>query len=168
MGRDTRGLTPASRAAERASGGGPSASCTVPLQRVWLTQVDPEPRGRLSDVVSAGYPEFGQDGRDVVVDGPGRQDEAFGDVGVAEPAGQEPQDIDLTGAETGGAGGRCWAGSAADPAGAHVSELDGGQVRGGPGPQQLEDGQARLQMVLVAGVQQAHRLLVRAAEGFPG
>lgn len=78
------------------------------------------------------------------VNGPARQDEALGDGGVAEPGGGEPQHVEFPGCEPGGPGARGRAGPAGDPVRSHLPESCGGQVRGRPGAQRLEDGQARL------------------------
>ena len=62
---------------------------------------DAEANGRGAGLAAGAYVELSQDGRDVMADGLLGDEEAFADLGVAKPLGDQLKHLDLSGREPG-------------------------------------------------------------------
>ena len=63
---------------------------------------EPGPHREHGGLDASFDPELAQDARDVVLHGARAEEEAFGDVGVVQALGDEPEDLDLAPGEVGG------------------------------------------------------------------
>src|SRR3954447_9253180 len=97
-----------------------------------------ESAGGGGDVGTGVDVELGQDVTDVMANCLGGEAEALCYLGVAQPGGQERQDLELAGRQVGGSGTGTWARSAGNGSHATLPELTRGQRGRRSRPQPLE------------------------------
>src|SRR5215211_180439 len=111
--------------------------------------------------------ELGQDGGHVVVDGPDRDDQAAGDLGVGQALGEQLKDLELAVGEAGRVGPGAVAGAAGEVADADAAQVAADQVGRGDGAEPVEGGQRLQQLGLAARGGQLEGVLVGGAERPP-
>ena len=129
-----------------------------------LGRGDPEAAGGRGGLAARPDAQLGQQRRDVVLDGLGRQRQPGGDLGVAEPLGEQAEHLDLPAGEAGRVGGRGPGRAAGDVPVAALPEPAAQPLGRLPGSETVQQGQRlQLGLVLVAAGQRQGPL-VGAAE----